>query len=213
MRRRQSKRPAGRKRAAKAAGTKPLPPVVSMKNLCIVGLDAGRDYFAWATLKLRRRVARMASNKRQREINNPRSWILDRSGFIFLPKLGKDEWFGTQLPLLKSQLETLLLRELKADIVAAERFTYRPGGGGGISEIINLQLGCLAHVWPSIYLVRNAEWKTWLRRTLNRNSDQVFLTSSQHESDAAGIALYAACRGVEKRAAGVNVVETRGSRT
>jgi len=142
----------------------------------VVGFDMGRKYIAWAVLRG----------------SVERGFLLHRHGLLYPPDLGSTKLFGASLRMWESFFWTFVYRDLKPTAMAAERFTYRPGGQGASAEDINLRLPAMAG--PNTFYFRNTEWKNWLHRNVCPKDQggalSFFGTPTPHEADAAGIALY-----------------------
>jgi hypothetical protein len=46
---------------------------------------------------------------------------------------------------------------------------------------------------PGTYLIRNVEWKSWLKRSISPKGSDIFGAPTPHENDACGVALFTAC--------------------
>ena len=151
-----------------------LPP--RAKPIKVVGLDPGRNYVAWA-------VVRGTYDD---------GFSLYRHGMIELGDIGTTATFGSSLGLWGWFFELFVRRDLRPCAVGIERFTYRPGSTGQISEEVSLHIGRI--LGPGVYAVRNTDWKGWAKRNLGVTEllSEYFHTPSEHEADAAGIALYTA---------------------
>jgi hypothetical protein len=136
----------------------------------------GRNYVAWATV---RGTAQ-------------HGFRLHRHGMLYGPELGDTATFGRSLTFWPSFFQHFVYNELGVKAYAAERFTYRPGGAGGASEEINIQIAGMGG--PGGHLVRNTDWKSWFKKHVHADGAPGFFhTPTTHEADAAGIALYLAC--------------------
>lgn len=133
----------------------------------------GRNYVAWAVLRGTREDG----------------FSLHRHGVLYPPDLGSTFQFGHSLRYWEWLFDVFVTYDLNPSACAAERFTYRPGGQGGASEDVNLRLpGMYA---PLMHMVRNTDWKTWFHRYVCADGTLSFFgTPTQHEADAAGIAMY-----------------------
>jgi hypothetical protein len=148
--------------------------LIDGKVLKLAGFDMGRNYVAWATVR--------------GTFNS--GFHLHRHGFLFPPELGSTYEFGSTLNKWSNIFSWFVVKDLNADAWAAERFVYRPGGQGSGAEDICLRLGAMG-VPSDGHMVRNTDWKSWFKRSVSPNGTQAFFcTPTEHEADAAGIALY-----------------------
>jgi hypothetical protein len=86
-----------------------------------------------------------------------------------------------------------LKTDVRTNAVGIERFEYRPGSGRH-SEGVNLHVSALRSGWPTAFLVRPRDWKTWFHNHVHSAGTQAFFgTPTAHEADAGGIALYLGC--------------------
>jgi len=146
-----------------------------MRKLKLAGFDMGRNYVAWA-------VVRGSLDQ---------GFQLHRHGLLYPPDLGSTKNFGHTLTYWSHFFWMFLTLDLKPHGYGVERFVYRPGGQGAGAEDINLRLAGMMS--PAGFLVRNTDWKTWFKRNVDsEGSLHYFRTPTEHEADAAGIALYTA---------------------
>lgn len=146
-----------------------------MRQLKVAGFDMGRKYIAWAVVRG----------------TYTTGFTLYRHGLLYPPDIGDTSTFGTSLPFWTGFFWTFVSRDLKPVAFGVERFVYRPGGQGSGSEDINLRIPGM--VGPNAHLIRNTEWKSWFKRNVDADgSAHFFGTPTDHEADAAGIALYTA---------------------
>lgn len=143
------------------------------KNIKLAGFDPGRQYIAWAVIR-----------------GTPESgWKLYRHGFIYPPELGNTASFGSGLLLWGGFFDHFVKKDLCANYCATERFIKMQGAAGSGAEDINLRVSQMAR--PGMSFVRNVDWKSWFKRTIHKDgAPAVFKTPTEHEADAAGIALY-----------------------
>ena len=113
-----------------------------MRKLKLAAFDMGRNYVAWAVVRG----------------DFDRGFYLYRHGLLYPPDLGPTKTFGQSLRLWEWFFWMFVEHDLMPSALAAERFTYRPGGQGGGAEDINLRLPAMAG--PSTFLVRNTDWKS-----------------------------------------------------
>lgn len=185
----------------------PLLPYHAAKKISVLGFDVGERYLAWSEVgvyiprRLRREVVDYLE-----VIDDWRLWRLRRCGFVRLPTKPSNFCYGLDLQPISQTLDVLVNFEIRATFTAAERYTHRPGAGGAKAELINLRLGSVTRDSGG-FLVRNTDWKNWLKSTeedgKGKDATEIarsrFLTSSPHEADATGIALYTGCVLLRKR--------------
>lgn len=141
--------------------------------MTLAGFDPGRNYVSWAVIRG----------------NVHKGFRLKRHGFIYPPDIGSTANFGSSLRLWASFFEVFLRKDLKPDAFAVERFIKMQGSAGSAAEDVNLRVAHM--VAPDGYLVRNVDWKSWMKRHIHPDgAPAVFKTPTPHEADAAGIALY-----------------------
>lgn len=139
----------------------------------IAGFDPGRAYIAWAVL----------------EGSTSEGWTLARHGFIYPPDLGSTSNFGSSLMLWDGFFDIFVREDLQASYFAVERFIKMQGSAGSAAEDVNLRVARM--VRPNGFLVRNVDWKSWMKRMVHpEGAPAVFKTPTPHEADAAGIAFY-----------------------
>lgn len=139
----------------------------------VVGFDPGRKYIAWALLE---------------GVDN---LTVTRHGMLFPPSLGPTADFGQSIKPWNDLVWAFLTFDLKPDVIGIERFVYTPGGKGAGAEEINLRIPAI--LGPEARLVRNVDWKSWFKRSVNADgAHDHFKLHTPHESDAAGIAMYVA---------------------
>ena len=118
---------------------------------------------------------------------------LHRHGIIYPPETHDTVNFGRHMHFYSAFVTWFLKTDIRASAVGIERFEYRPGAGK-YSEGVNLHVSALRAGWPTAYLVRPREWKTWFQRYVHKEGAQAFFgTPTPHEADAGGIALYLGC--------------------
>jgi hypothetical protein len=143
------------------------------RKMMLAGFDPGRSYTAFAVIRG----------------NVSQGFKLYRHGFIYPPDLGSTANFGSSLLLWDAFFENFLRNDLKVDAFAVERFIKMQGSAGSAAEDVNLRVGRM--VRPGGFLVRNVDWKSWMKRHIHEDgAPAVFRTPTPHEADAAGIALY-----------------------
>ena len=139
----------------------------------LAGFDMGRNYVAWAVVRG----------------SFTAGFSLYRHGLIYDQPIGDTLNFGGSLNAWRGFLDVFKALDLKPTACAAERFVYRPGSQGQSAEEINLRLSAMKD--ENTFLVRNTDWKSWFKRSVNKNGSLAhFRTPTEHEADAAGIALY-----------------------
>jgi hypothetical protein len=147
-----------------------------MRKVKLAGFDMGRNYVAWAVVRG----------------SFDHGFSLYRHGLLYPPALGSTKAFGQSLKMWEWFFWMFIEKDLMPLATATERFTYRRGGGGQGAEDINLRLPAMTG--PSSFLVRNVEWKSWFHKQVHAKKDggarAYFGTPTDHEADAAGIALY-----------------------
>lgn len=143
------------------------------RQLKLAGFDPGRSYIAWAVVR--------------GTVED--GFKLYRHGFIYPPDIGATGNFGSSLLLWDGFFDQFLRGDLKVDAFAVERFVKMMGSAGSSSEDVNLRVARM--VRPNGFLVRNVDWKSWMKRYGHPDgAPALFKTPTPHEADAAGIAMY-----------------------
>lgn len=143
------------------------------KVIKLAGFDPGRNYVAFAVI----------------EGNAIEGFELYRHGFIYPPDLGATADFGSSLQFWDGFFNVFLRNDLEVKAFAVERFIKMMGSAGSAAEDVNLRVSRM--VGPDGFLVRNVDWKSWMKRNVHPDgAEAVFKTPTPHEADAAGIALY-----------------------
>lgn len=146
----------------------------------VAGFDMGSKYVAWSII--------------QRQCDN---LVLLNSGMLYCPPIGETKAFG-DLFLFRCLFEQLALVDMREEGVSrwiAERFVHQGmTGHSQSSEEINLRLATMKAAIPSLYMVRNTDWKSWFKRTTSKTTDEFFLTPTPHQADSTGIACFGAAK-------------------
>lgn len=136
----------------------------------------GRNYVAWAVLRG----------------NDDSGYCLHRHGTIRMPDVGDTLHFAQSVRWWAHFIEWFIMRDVQPIAWAVERFTYRPGSQGQASEEINLHIAGLMP-GAGAFAVRNTDWKRWFFANVAESTQAFFRTPTEHEADAAGIAMYLGC--------------------
>lgn len=150
-----------------------------MKSITILGLDPGKNNFAFAAIEVK--------------LNLPFKYRFRETGMIEHPVTDLTGSLVNQKEAFKKEVQGIVDKH-DVDIIVAERFQNRGRMGGATGELVSFMLGVLSEFdVADLMLVTAAQWKNEFNRVQDLKEWYADSELVTHRIDAANIALYGAC--------------------